>query len=323
MLRREFVVRTGTIFGGAALSQTAMAEQTVRIVVGFAAGGPGDILARFLAEQLKKASGDNVIVDNKPGAAGRIAINLVKGAEGDGTTMLNSPASLLTLLPHAVKAGDFNPLQDLIPVGGLADLEFALVVGAKVQAKNLSEYLVLCRSDPKLASFGTAGAGTPQHMLGALLGRSAGITLTHIAYRGGAPALQDVIAGVSPAAIGSLSDLMLTSARDGRIRILATSGTKRSAFLPDVPTMLEAGLKDVSAADCSGILMPARTPAAVVNRFSRLLFDIVSSSEFRAGLNRFYMEPLPMESRAYAERLKAEYNTWGPLVKASGFSLDA
>ena len=323
MLRREFVRRGAVALAGSAIANQAMAEQTVRIVVGFAAGGPGDILARFLAEQLKKATGYNVLVDNRPGAAGRIAINLVKGAEGDGATLLNTPASLLTLLPHAVKAGDFNPLQDLMPVGALSDLDFALVVGGKLPVKTLADYLALCKDDPKLASFGSAGAGTPQHMLGVQLGRVGGVPLTHIAYRGGAPALQDVIGGVTPASIGTLSDLMLTSARDGRIRILATSGAKRSTFLPDVPTMVESGLKDVSAADCSGILVSTKTPATVVAKLSRHLFDIVSSAEFKVGLNRFYMEPLPMESRAYGDRLKAEYAAWGPVVRASGFSLDA
>ena len=322
MLRRSLLTRTGAWLAAAGLPTRLRAQSTSRIVVGFAAGGPGDILARFVAEQLKKTLGDTFIVENRPGAAGRIAINFVKGAEPDGATMLNTPASLLTLLPHALKGTEFNPLQELTPVASLSDLEFALVINAKLPAKTLGEYLQLCRTDPLAASYGTAGAGTPQHMLGALLGKVSGVALTHVAYRGGAPALQDVIGGAAPAAIGTLSDLMISSRNEGRIRILATSGTKRSAFLPDVPTMVEAGMKDVVATDCSGILVPVKTPPATVARLSKALLEVVGSPEFKAGLNRFFMEPLALDQKAYADKLRSEYEAWRPIVKASGFTLD-
>ena len=323
MLRRTLLAKGGVTAALYALAGPALAQAPMRIVVGFAAGGPGDILARFVAEQLKRILGETVIVENRPGAAGRIATNFVRGAEPDGATMLNSPASLLTLLPHAVKGAEYNPLQDLVPVAALSDLDFALVVNAKVAARSLGEYLQLCKSDPQVASFGTAGAGTPQHMMGMLLGKAAGVALTHVPYRGGAPALQDVIGGTLPAAIGTLSDLMITARNDGRIRILAVGGAKRSAFLADVPTVGEAGIRGVVVSDCTGILLPARSPAASVARLGKALTDIVGSPEFKAGLNKFYMEPLLLDSRAYADKLQSEYTTWGPVVKSSGFSIDS
>lgn len=323
MSRRAFLAGACQLLSAAAFSRTALAQSQSRIVVGFAAGGPGDMLARLVAEQLKKPLGGPVIVDNRPGAAGRIAIGAVKGAEADGLTMLNTPASLLTLLPHAFKGGDYNPLRDLAPVGTLSELDFALVVGAQLPARTIAEYLQLCRTNPKLASYGTAGAGTPQHMLGALLSKAADVSLTHVPYRGGSPALQDVIGGTLPASIGTLSELMISARNEGRIRILATSGNKRSVFLPDVPTIAEAGVKNVTATDWSGLLVPVKTPAAVVARLSRAVQDVVGSAEFKAALNRFYMEPLALDHKAYGERLQAEYAAWGPVVQASGFTLDA
>lgn len=322
MNRRRFLIQSATALAAGAVP-LAFAQQPTRIVVGFAAGGPGDILARAVAEALKRHLGDTIIVENRPGAAGRIAINMVKSAEADGLTLLNTPASLLTLLPHAVKAGDFNPLADLAPVGTMSDLDFALAINGKLPARSLAEYLQGAGHDVKTASFGTPGAGTPQHMLGAMLGKAANINLTHVPYKGGAPALQDVIGGVLPAVISTISDPMLNAARDGRLRILATGGARRSSFLPEVPTMAESGYRNVVASDCTGLLVPARTPAATIARLSRALIEVVASAEFKTTLNRFYMEPLAMDARAYGDKLRTEYAAWGPVVKATGFTLDS
>ena len=325
MTRRAFLTQAASLAAATslpALSGAAFAQATSRIVVGFAAGGPGDVLARVVAEQLKRPLGNTVIVDNRPGAAGRIAINAVRSAEPDGLTMLNSPSSVLTLLPHAVPAGDFNPLQDLVPVGTLSELDFALVINGKLPARNLAEYLQLVRTNERQGSYGSPGAGTPQHMVGLMMGKAADVRMTHVAYKGGGPALQDVMGGAIPACIGTISEPMIAAHKDGRIRILATTGTKRSSFLTDVPTLAEAGLRGVSATDWTSLLVPARTPAPVIARLSRALLEVAGSAEFKTAINRFYLEPLALDAKASLERMQAEYAAWRPVVKASGFTLD-
>lgn len=305
------------------ITHTAFAQSQPKIVVGFTAGGPGDMLARLAADQLKKSLGSQVIVDNRPGAAGRIAIGAVKASEPDGATMLNCPASLLTLLPHAFRSGEFQPLKDLSPIGAMSELDFALVASAQLGVKSVKEYVELCRSKPSAAAYGTAGAGTPQHMLGARLAKEADITLTHIPYRGGGPALQDVIGGTLPACIGSLSDLMFSARKDGRVRILATAGNKRSTFLPDVPTLQESGFASVVATDWTGLLVTSRTPGATIARLSQSVLEMVKDPEFKAALARFYMEPLALDHVGYAERLQREYVAWGPVVRSTGFTMDS
>ncbi len=266
--------------------------------------------------------GTSIHVENRPGAAGRIAVDAVKMAQADGATLLNAPSSLLTLTPHVFRGGNYNPIRDLAPVATLADLDFALVVGPLMPARTMAEFIQFCRSNPRMASYGTAGAGTPQHMLGTLLSQAADIELTHVAYRGGSPALQDVIGGTLPACIASLSDLMIAASSDGRVRILATSGTRRSAFLPNTPVMAEEGFA-VTASDWTGLLVSIKTAESVLARLESHVVDMVRGSEFKAALARFHMEPLEMGAKAYRERLEAQYAAWGAVVKASGFNLDS
>lgn len=320
MDRRHFLLATA-----AALSASTLARaqtKTARIVIGFAAGGPGDLLARVVADQMKPRWAPSVIVDNRPGGAGRIAIDAVRSADPDGLTLINTPASILTILPHAYKAQPFDPFKDLVPVAGLTELDFAVVSGPMAPAKTLAEYIALARGDAKLATYGTAGVGTPQHLIGFKLQQASGVTLTHAPYRGGGPALQDTIGGQLPATIGAISGPMIAAHNAGTVRILATTGAKRSPFLPDVPTIEEAGFKGVVAADWSGLLAPAGTPAAVIDEISRIALDVVNTASYREAVGKLNMVPLPLGPAACAARLRAEYNYWGPAVQATGFTQD-
>jgi len=319
MDRRQFLLATAaTTFcaGGSARAQT----KTARIVIGFAAGGPGDLLARVVADQMKPRWAPSVIVDNRPGGAGRIAIDVVRTAEPDGLTLINTPASILTILPHAYKAQPFDPFKDLVPVAGLTELDFAVVAGPMAPAKTLADYIAMARADAKIATYGTAGVGTPQHLIGFKLQQATGVTLTHVPYRGGGPALQDTIGGQLPATIGVISGPMIGAHNAGTVRILATTGSKRSTFLPDVPTIEEAGFKGVVAADWSGLLAPAGTPPVVIEEISRIALDVVNTAAYRDAVGKLNMVPLPLGPAACAARLRAEYDYWGPAVKATGFT---
>jgi tripartite-type tricarboxylate transporter receptor subunit TctC len=271
---------------------------------------------------LKPGWSTNVIVENRPGGGGRLAIDTTRSADPDGLTLLNTPTSILTILPHAYRTAPFDPLKDLLPVGGMTELDFGFVVGPMAPARTVAEYLDLCRKDNKLASYGTAGAGSTPHLMGFSFARESGVPLVHVAYRGGGPAFQDVLGGQIASAFGALSPPMVQAHKEGKVRILATTGTKRSSFVDGVPTMIEAGFKSVVATDWSGLLAPAGTPAGVIHQISALVQDAVRDPGFRTAVARLNMEPLPIGPEEYAKRLAAEYAQMGPLVKAAGFTLE-
>jgi tripartite-type tricarboxylate transporter receptor subunit TctC len=297
--------------------------RTARIVVGFAPGGAGDALARGLAESLKDLYPAGLVVENRPGASGRLAVEAVKLADPDGNTLLYSPAATFTILPHAVKGGAFQPLASLQPVAAVSKQDFALALAPSSGFQSIADLLAAAKKDSKVGAYGTAGAGTPQHLIGHLLATASGTTLSHIPYKGGAAALQDTIAGHTPMCITAISEQVMSLASDGRLRIVAVAGAKRSALLPNVPTLQEQGYKGIAVEDWSGVLAPAKTTAAIVEQISQRLIQITSSAAYAASLARAGQEPLSVGPANYAGRLKEEHERWGPVVKAAGFSLDS
>lgn len=321
MKRRTFLA-TASAAAAFAASPLLAQGRTARIVVGFAAGGPGDLLARVAADHMKPRWAPAVVVDNKPGGGGRLSIETTKTADPDGLTLLNTPASILTIQPHAYKTMPFDPFADLVPVAALAELDFAIVAGPMAPVKTLAEYVDLARKDPKLATYGTAGAGTPQHLIGFKLGQVAGVTFTHAAYRGGAPALQDTMAGQIPMTVGAVSGAMIQAHNEGKARILATTGTRRSAFLPDIPTAEEAGFKGVVATDWSGLYAPPKTPAAALEQAGQAVAEMVKDPAYRDAVAKLNMVPMVLDAKGCAARLRQEFDYWGPAVKATGFTLE-
>ena len=319
--------RTFLTLPGMGLPMLASAQQfgaTGRVMVGFAAGGAGDFVARTVAEHLRSRNfAPSVIVDNRPGVGGVLAVQALKGSIADGLTLLNTPASVLTILPHTHKKLPFDSLQDVTPIATLSDLDFAVVAGAATPAKTLQELIALAKRDPAMAVFGTAGVGTMSHVVGVQLGRRAGVNLVHVPYRGGAPVLQDAMGGQVPIAILALSDLLLRGHQEGRIRVLATSGTKRTRFLPEVPTIEEAGYKGVGASDWNTIVAPPKTPPQVVERLSRLVMEITADPAFATTIGKFCLEPLRLNHEQFAARLKAEYEAMGRFVKEERITIDS
>ena len=309
----------------AAMAQPALAQdrmdKPVHILVGFAAGGTADLIARVVADKLKDTIGQPVIVDNRPGAAGRIAADAVKAAPPDGATIMVMPIGPMAVVPHTLKSISYDTLKDFTPIGLGATFQFALAVGPQSGAKTWSEYVAWVKANPAKASYATSAAGSLPHFIGVLLSREIGVDMVHVAYKGSAAYVNDLIGGQVPAAIDAIADLTELH-RAGRIRILASSGASRSSALPDVPTFSELGLKNVVATGWFGFFAPANTPKAIVDTLNRGINKALASPDVVERLSKIGMDPATSTPDEFARIVASDYAKWGPVVKASGFTAD-
>jgi len=322
--RRRFLTRTAAILAAAGLSPLSLAQtlsRTARIIVGFPAGGSNDVLARHLAEMLRGAYAPSVIVENRVGAQGRIAVEAVKGAPADGASMLQTPASILTVYPHVFRNLSYDPLRDLTPVAPVCTFDLVMAVRADSPARSLHQLVDWCRANPKQAMYGSPAPGAIPHFVGVAFAKAAGIELLHVGYKGAAPAVQDLLGGQIPAYIGTLGDI-IAHQKAGKVRALATSGLKRSRFAPEVTTFHEAGFKDVVAQEWYGILLPPGAPVDTVAKLNTAVASALDDRGFQEALARLNVDPAGGSAAAFAERIRSEQTSWGPVVKASGFSLD-
>jgi tripartite-type tricarboxylate transporter receptor subunit TctC len=291
----------------------------VHIIVGFPAGGGTDITARVLAEALQGTYAANVIVENKPGASARIAVEYVKNAAPDGSVMLFTPDFPMTLYPHSFKSLNYDPVKDFTAVSPAAKGMLTFVVGPAVpdDVETLADFVRWCKANPAKASYATTSAGATPHFTGVMLASKAGVAMTPVHYRGGAPAIQDLVGGHVQASINPVSEV-LEFARAGSLRFLAVTGAKRSPFLPDVPTMKEAGY-DVVVESLSGVFLPAATPQDIVQALSGAMRQASQSKAMVDSLAKFGTEATFQTPTQFAETIKSEIARWGPVVKASGF----
>ena len=294
-------------------------KKPVHIIVGFPAGGGTDVIARILADRLRGPYASTVLVENKPGAAARIAVEYVKNAEADGSVMLFTPDFPITVYPHSFRSLNYDSLRDFTPVAPAAKSMLTYNVGPAVPegVKTLAEFVAWCKANPGKASYGTTAAGGTPHFVGMMLASAAGVAMTPVHYRGGAPALQDLIGGHVPASVNPVSESM-TQAKAGTIRILAVTGSRRSPFLPDVPTMVEAGY-NVVVESWLGVFVPSKTPAEVVDALGAAIGEAVKSPAMIENLAKVGNEPRFQTPAEFAATVKADVARWGPVVKASGF----
>lgn len=295
-----------------------VSEQPLRIVFPFAAGGSGDALARLLAENLRTGLNRNVIVENVTGAAGRIATRQVAGAAPDGNTILITPIAPVAVYQHVYKDLGYDPIKDLVPISQVAAFEFGLAVGEKVPVKTLKELVDWVKANPKLASYGSPAAGSLPHFFGVLFGRAIGAELVHVSYRGSAPAIADLAGGQIPIVVTTTSDL-LAMHKAGRIRILATSDSKRSPLVPDVPTFREAGY-NIEGAAWYGLFAPAKTSSAIVERYAKILSEAVKTPDVKERLLKMGLYATGTTPAEFGKIQKTDSERWAPAVKASGFT---
>lgn len=309
-------------------SASVLAQQTstilnkpLRIVVGFPPGGSADTLARVLAQQLAGIA-PSVIVDNKPGAGGRIALEAVKNSEADGATLVMTPASMVAVYPHIYRKLPYDPVTDFAPVGRVAAASFILAIGPQVPAevKTLGDFIKWGKANPTLASYGSSGAGSIPHFTGVALGKAAALDWSHVAYKGAAPAINDLLGGQIAANVSVMSNA-LSHVQAGKLRALAVSSTQRNPALPSVPTFAEAGVKEAAAVEWFGVFAPARTPADVVTRLSQALNAAERSKPFQDALAKGGFESVGVDTPVnFANVLKADIQRWGQIVRISGFT---
>jgi tripartite-type tricarboxylate transporter receptor subunit TctC len=320
--RREFLRLSAS---GIALCSTGFvspggaepAAKTVHILTGFAAGLP-DAVARIVADQMKGYA-PAIVVETRPGATGRIAVEAVKTADPDGSVVLCAPLGFLTLFPHTHKTLKYEA-RDFIPVSTVASFPALLTVGPKVpgEARTLADFVAWCRANPKLATYGTPGVGSTLHLIGAMLGRGAEFEYLHIPYQGRA-AIEDVAKGEIASAIMPLGT-SLGLVQSGHIRALATTGPRRSRFLPDVPTMVEAGYPTLEDVTWYGFFLPAKTPVGIVEKFNSAIQTALSSDEVRTGLTKMGLDLDPIALDAFDRLIASESDRWKAAVQASGFA---
>jgi tripartite-type tricarboxylate transporter receptor subunit TctC len=294
------------------------AEQPVRIIYPFAAGGAGDALVRMIADRMRAALGRSVVVENRTGAAGRIGITAVTNAAPDGSALLITPIAPMAVYQHVYKSLDYDPIDDFAAVSQLATFDFALAVGPQSPVNSLSQFVAWVKADPARGAFGTPATGDLTHFLGVLLGRATGLDLGHVAYRGSPPAVADLVAGHIPAVITTISDLVEMH-KAKRVRILATSGRERSQFTPDLPTFRE-GAYDIEATSWYGAFAPAKTPTATIERFSSIMAAAVRVPEINDRLRAFGLRPAGTSAAELAAIQRADSERWAVAVKASGFT---
>jgi tripartite-type tricarboxylate transporter receptor subunit TctC len=290
------------------------------MLIGFQAGGSLDSIARLLAEQMKDYA-PSLIAENKPGAAGRIALEQVKTSPPDGATLILTPASTLVLYPHIYRKLAYDALADFTPVTSVGAVGYDIAVGPKVPAdvKTLRDFVGWCKANPKDAVFGSPGAGTGHHFVGVMFARAAGIDMVHVPYRGAAPAIQDVLAGQIASNISVGAHIPLH--RDGKLRILATAGARRAPALPDVPTFIESGY-NVEASDWFGVVLPAGTPPALLARVNAAVRSAIAAPPVQALLQRLGNTPRGESPEEFAALIKRDYASWGTIVKAVGFTAE-
>ena len=296
----------------------AQTEKPVRIIVGFPAGATLDSLSRMVADKLRSSLNQPVIVENRTGAAGRLAAEYVKAQPGDGLTLLMTPVANMAINPHSHKGLRYDPFRDFAPVSHVANFQIAFAVGPAVQATSLRDYVALAKKDAKAGDYASAAAGSIPHFLGVMFARTAGIELTHVPYKGTAPALTDLMGGQIAAAVMTVPDIAPLH-KSGKLRALAVAGTKRSDALPDVPTFKEQGY-DLEGSGWYAMFAPAATPKETLDRLSRLVAQATQTPDVRAWIQKGGMEPTGTSPAELAAILTADYAKWGPVIKASGFT---
>jgi tripartite-type tricarboxylate transporter receptor subunit TctC len=296
-------------------------NRPISMVVGFAPGGGTDTAARIIARKLGENIGQPVVVENKPGAGGNIATDIVAKSEPDGYTILLGSIGSLAVAPHIVAKLPYNPRTDLAPITMAVVFPNVLVVHPSVPAKTLAEFVELAKQNPGKITYGSSGIGGIGHLAGELFKLQAKIDIVHVPYKGGGPAVADLLGGqissvfATPASGG-------THAKAGKLRALATTGAKRSPYLPDVPTIAESGYPGYEATNWYAYMAPAKTPKEIVQLLNRELVKVLSAPEVREQLSGHGLEPMPGTSEELARYIEREYETWGRVVKQANIRVN-
>ena len=295
--------------------------RAVRIIVPFPPGGPTDVVARIVAGGVSPLLGQSVVVESKPGGAGgTVGGKYVASADPDGYTLLISQVGALTITPSLYTL-DYDPLKDLVPVALVVDSPQILTVNSSLPVHSLAEFIAYAKANPGKVNFASAGIGTQPHLLGALLQLVANIKLVHVPYRGSAPAIVDLLAGQVQMMFDSPS-VLLPHIAAGKLRALAVTSASRTAQLPDVPTMSEAGYPQLAATLWTGLMAPAGTPEPIVRKLNMALNEALRTPEAQAAIHQLGVDTRPLTPQAFGEFMTAQTGKWAQVVAAAGIKGD-
>jgi len=313
----RFLALLLSTLAGASLAQ----DGPVRILVGFPPGGGADLIARLAADKMKDSLGVPVVVENKPGAGGQIAADQLKLSPPDGRTLMAAPIAVTVIAPMTYRHIAYNPARDFAPVSQAVNFQLSLTVGAGTPAKTLQEYISWLKADARRSSFGIPAVGSLPHFFGVQFGRAIGVEMSHVPYKGGAPLLNDIVGGTVPAGFDVLSEA-LTLHRAGKVRILASSGAKRSPVASDVPTFTELGFPQVQGDGWFGFYTRAGTPKALIDRLSAAAAGAIRAPDVNERLLGIGFEPVGSTADEFAKRIQDDRARWEPVIKASGYVAD-
>lgn len=320
--RRRF---TRTLVAGtlaAAMPMAAMAQDTAaKILVGFPAGGSFDTIARVLAEKMKAELNRPIVVDNKPGAGGRIAVDLLKAAPNDGSVVMLGPDALRSLYPFTFKKLSYDPVKDLVPIGTVSEFAFGLATGVEPKVGTLTEFVDWAKKNPAKANFGIPARGAPHHFFGIVLGDAIGVKMQDVPFQGSAPMANALMGGHISSSIDVLSSLV-EGHKAGKLRVLAVSSEQRDPQLPDVPTFAEAGYPSITGMGFNALYAPAGTSPAVVDAWNKALARALALPDVRERLMAMGFHPVGQSPQELAVRSANNASRWEPVIKASGFTAD-
>jgi tripartite-type tricarboxylate transporter receptor subunit TctC len=304
-----------------ALAFAQDSSRPIEWVLGYAAGGGSDVVARVVAEQMQQSLKRVILVNNKPGAATNIAADYVAKSKDFGNIMLTADFATLAANPSLFAKLPYNPEKDFAPVGLLARFPLLLVVAPNVPVKNYKEFVAWAKAQPGGVNYASAGPGSPHHLAGEMFREKSGLKLIHVPYRGAAPAVQDLMGGQVPFGLMDSASVQqyLTG---GKLRAIGVASAKRLATFPEIPTLAEQGLTGFEAYAWQGLVVPAGTPAPYVATLSKALQDALNSTSVKARFQTLSLEALPGTPEQMATYAKSERERWGKLIRDNGIKLD-
>lgn len=302
-------------------AQDVWPSKPLRLIVPFTPGGVTETSGRLIAESLGKRLGQQIVVDNKPGASGNIGTALAKSAPTDGYTLVLGFDGTMVINPHVFSKLPFDTAKDFAPVGKIGDATLVLVANPGVPVKGLADVIALSKTQPGGLSFGTSGTGGTPHIAGELLKIRTGANLTHVPYKGGGQAMTDVLGGTIPLVYTAVAGAH-GHIKSGKLKAIAVSSAQRTSALPDVPTFVESGVADFVVNSWVGLLAPVGTPAAVITRLNTELNAVLNDAAVREKLRVMGIEPTPGTAEQYRDEIKRDLDRYGAVVKAAGISIE-
>jgi tripartite-type tricarboxylate transporter receptor subunit TctC len=307
---------TISTLSGAAYAQGTYPTKAIRLIVPYTPGGVTDTSARLIADQMSKRLGQQIIVENKPGASGNIGTSQVAQADPDGYTLLLGFDGTMVINPHVFASVPFDSVKDFAPVGKIGDADLVIVAHPSVKANNIKELIALSKSDPNGLNYGTSGLGSTPHIAGETLNMKSGSKLVHVPYKGGGQAMIDLQGGNIPLVFTAVAGA-LPHIKAGRIKALGVPSATRSPSLPDTQTFIEAGLPNFLLASWVGILAPAKTPAAIITKLNSTLNDVLNDPDVKKRLEVLGITATPGTPKAYGDQIKNDLASYAAVVKAA------